>query len=116
VLKTFGLADVLRDVLAPLATRIHFAFIFGSVAKGSDSATSDIDVLVVSDDMAYADLFNALSAAEETLGRKISPSLYGAADFERKVRDDNHFVTRVLAQPKIFLKGTDDDLPAGQPA
>jgi predicted nucleotidyltransferase len=91
-------------------------FIFGSVAKGSDTATSDIDVLVVSDDMAYADLFNALSTAEETLGRKISPTLYGTAEFERKVRDDNHFVTRVLAQPKIFLKGTEDDLPVGQPA
>ena len=116
VLKTFGLADVLRDTLAPLAERINFAFIFGSVAKGSDTAASDIDVLVVSDDMAYADLFNALSAAEETLGRKINPTLYGAVEFERKVRDDNHFVTRVLVQPKIFLKGTEDDLPAGQSA
>lgn len=116
VLKTFGLADVLRDVLAPLAGRIRVAFIFGSVAKGSDTAASDIDVLVVGDDMAYADLFNALSAAEETLGRKINPTLYGTAEFGRKVRDDNHFVTRVLAQPKIFLIGTEDDLPAGQPA
>ena len=57
-----------------------------------------------------------LLTAEETLGRKISPTLYGTAEFERKGRDDNHFVTRVLAQPKIFLKGTEDDLPAGQPA
>ncbi|GAB1393177.1 hypothetical protein MASR1M60_13400 [Rhodocyclaceae bacterium] len=116
VLKTFGLADVLRDVLAPLVERIHIAFVFGSVAKGSDTATSDIDVLVVSDDLAYADLFNTLSPAEETLGRKISPTLYGTEEFKRKVRDDNHFVTRVLAQPKIFLKGTEDDLPVGQPA
>ncbi|MDX9994617.1 MAG: nucleotidyltransferase domain-containing protein [Rhodocyclaceae bacterium] len=116
VLKTFGLADVVRDVLAPLAARIHLAFIFGSVAKGSDTAASDIDVLVVSDDMAYADLFNALSTAEDTLGRKISPTLYGTSEFERKVREDNHFVTRVLAQPKIFLKGTEDDLPAAQSA
>ena len=116
VLKTFGLADVVREALAPLEAKIRLAFVFGSVAKGSDTAASDIDVLVVSDDMAYADLFNALSAAEETLGRRISPTLYGAAEFERKVRDDNHFVTRVLAQPKIFLKGTADDLPAGQPA
>jgi predicted nucleotidyltransferase len=113
VLKTFGLADVVRDVLAPLAAKMDLAFIFGSVAKGNDTATSDIDVLVVSDDMAYADLFNALSMAEERLGRKISPTLYGAAEFARKVHDDNHFVSRVLAQPKIFLKGTEDDLPAG---
>lgn len=116
VLKTFGLADVVREVLAPLADKIHLAFIFGSVAKGSDTAASDIDVLVVGDDMAYADLFNALSVAEETLGRKISPTLYGTEEFRRKVREDNHFVTRVLAQPKIFLKGTEDDLPAGQSA
>lgn len=116
VRKTFGLADVLREVLAPFAERIHLAFIFGSVAKGSDTAASDIDVLAVSDDLAYADLFNALAVAEETLGRRISPTLYGTAEFERKVRDDNHFVTRVLAQPKIFLKGAEDDLPAGQPA
>jgi len=116
VVKTFGLADVLRKALAPQADRIRAAFVFGSVAKGSDTAASDIDVLVVSDDMAYADLFNALSGAEETLGRKISPTLYGTAEFERKVRDDNHFVARVLAQPKIFLKGTEDDLPARQPA
>jgi predicted nucleotidyltransferase len=115
-LKTFGLADRLRDAVLPLAERIHVAFIFGSIAKGSDTADSDIDVMVVSDDLAYADLFNVLSSAEETLGRKISPTLYGTAEFERKVTDDNHFVTRVLTQPKIFLKGTADDLPARQPA
>ena len=113
VLKTFGLADVMRDALSALATEIRLAFIFGSVAKGSDTAASDIDLLVVSDNMAYADLFGALSAAEETLGRKINPTLYSSFEFERKVRDDNHFVTRVLAQPKIFLKGAEDDLPAG---
>lgn len=116
VLKTFGLADVLRDVLGPLTARIHLAFIFGSVAKGSDTASSDIDVLVVSDDITYSDLFNSFSTAEETLGRKVNPTLYGTAEFDRKVRSDNHFVIRVLAQPKIFLKGTENDLPAGQSA
>jgi predicted nucleotidyltransferase len=116
VLRIFVLADVLRDILAPLAGMIRVAFIFGSVTKGSDTATSDIDVLVVSDDMAYADLFSASSASEDTLGHKISPTLYGSGEFERKVRDGNHLVTRVLAQPKIFLKGTKDDFPARQPA
>jgi predicted nucleotidyltransferase len=113
VLKTFGLADVMREAISPLATRIRLAFIFGSVAKGNDTAASDVDLLVVSDDMAYADLFNALSKAEANLGRKVNPTLYNSVEFERKVRDDNHFVTRLLAQPKIFLKGTEDDLPAG---
>ena len=116
VLKTFGLADVVRAALLLLATKIRLAFIFGSVAKGSDSAASDIDLLVISDDMAYADLFHALSSAEETLGRKLNPTLYNWVEFERKIRDDNHFVTRVLAQPKIFLKGSEDDFPAGASA
>lgn len=111
VLKTFGLADVLRAALSPLTGQIRLAFVFGSVAKGSDTAASDIDLLVVGDDLAYADLFNALMGAEETLGRKIGPTLYDTAEFNRRIRDDNHFVTRVLAQPKIFLIGTADDLP-----
>ncbi|MBU0751751.1 MAG: nucleotidyltransferase domain-containing protein [Gammaproteobacteria bacterium] len=116
VLKTFGLADVLREALAPVADKIELAFIFGSIAKGNDTASSDIDLLIVSDEIAYAELFDALAAAEATLGRMINPTLYATAELERKVLADNHFVTRVLAQPKIFLKGDEDGLPVGQTA
>lgn len=110
VLKTFGLTDVLRAALADLDARIRVAFVFGSVARGADTAASDIDVLVVAEDVAYGELFERLSAAESTLGRKVSPTLYSSAEFTRKQREDNHFVTRVLAQPKLFLKGGEDDL------
>lgn len=107
VIKTFGLADVLRAALADLAERIELAFVFGSVAKGTDTAASDIDVLVVAEDLAYADLFERLAPAEATLGRKVNPTLYTPAEVARRQREDNHFITRVLEQPKIFLVGGD---------
>lgn len=107
VIKTFGLADVLRAALADLAERIELAFIFGSVAKGTDTAASDIDVLVVAEDLAYADLFERLGPAEATLGRKVNPTLYTPDEVARRQREDNHFITRVLEQPKIFLIGGD---------
>lgn len=107
VIKTFGLADVLRAALADLAERIELAFIFGSVAKGTDTAASDIDVMVVAEDLAYADLFERLGPAEATLGRKVNPTLYTPDEVARRQREDNHFITRVLEQPKIFLIGGD---------
>lgn len=110
VLKTFGLTEVLRAALDDLAERIKVAFVYGSVAKGTDTAASDIDVMVVADDVAYGELFERLSAVEPTLGRKVNPTLYSVADFQRKRMDDNHFVRRVLSQPKLFLKGGEHDL------
>lgn len=107
VTKTFGLADVLRAAIANLTDRIELAFIFGSVAKGTDTAASDIDVMVVAEDLAYADLFERLAPAEATLGRKVSPTLYTSDEFSRRQSEDNHFITRVLEQPKIFLIGGD---------
>lgn len=107
VIKTFGLADVLRAALADLAERIELAFIFGSVAKGTDTAASDIDVMVVAEDLAYADLFERLGPAEAALGRKVNPTLYTPEEVARRQREDNHFITRVLEQPKIFLIGGD---------
>lgn len=107
VIKTFGLADVLRAALADLAERIELAFIFGSVAKGTDTAASDIDVMVVAEDLAYADLFERLGPAEATLRRKVNPTIYTPDEVARRQREDNHFITRVLEQPKIFLIGGD---------
>ena len=107
VLKTTGLADVLRAALAPLAAQIECAFVFGSVAKQTDSAQSDIDVLVVSDSLGYGDLFTALEGATHTLGRTINPAIYTPADFAARLQGDNAFVTRVVQQPKIWLIGQD---------
>ena len=108
--KTVGLTEPLREALTPLASRITAAFVFGSVAKKSDTATSDIDVLVISDSADYADVFAALQSAEAKLGRTINPTIYTSASWRRKKKESNAFVVKVTAQSKIFLIGTEDDL------
>jgi predicted nucleotidyltransferase len=105
VLKTVGLADVLRTALAPLAGQIEAAFVYGSVAKQVDTAQSDIDVLIVSPDLGYADVFGALETASDTLGRKVNPTLYTPMDITSRILNNNAFVTKVLDQPKIWLIG-----------
>jgi predicted nucleotidyltransferase len=105
VLKTSGLADVLRAALLPLAPQIAVAFVFGSMAKQQGTAASDVDLLVVSDTLGYGDVFGALEAASQTLGRTINPALYSAADFQARQLGDNAFINRVMQQPKIWLIG-----------
>lgn len=111
VLKTFGLADVLREALAAFAERIEVAFIYGSVAKATDTASSDIDVMIVGPDLSYSDVVSRLTDAEARLGRRVNPTLYKPADFARRRAEDNAFLNRVVEQPKIFLIGTEDDIP-----
>jgi len=111
MLKTVGLADILRLALLPLSDNIQAAFIYGSIAKGSDTAKSDIDVLIIGTELAYADVYAALSAHESNLGRPVNPSIYSMQELQRKLAEDNAFVLRVMEQPKIFLIGSDNDLP-----
>ena len=112
VRKTFGLAMPLRDALMPLADRLHAAFVVGSVAKGSDTASSDIDLMLVSDALTYADAMAALHPLMERLGREINPTLYTRAELRKRIAEGNSFVTRVLAQPRLWLIGSDDALAA----
>jgi predicted nucleotidyltransferase len=110
--KTVGLAEPLRDALTPFATRIVAAFVFGSVAKRKDTAASDVDLMVVSDRLTYADVFEALEAVSSKLGRTINPTVYIRREFAKRRREGNAFLTRVLTQPKLWILGTEDDLPA----
>lgn len=110
--KTFGLAEPLREALAPLADRIDATFVFGSVAKKSDTAASDIDLMVVSDSLNYADLFGALEEVAAKLGRPVNPTVYSRAELARRVGEGNAFVLRVLAQPKLWLIGDEHALAA----
>jgi len=112
VLKTSGLADVLRTALAPVSADIRAAFVYGSIAKGQDTASSDIDLMVVSDRLSYADVFGALEEASARLGRKVAPTIYSSQELSRRVKQDNAFVTRVLAQPKLWLIGDESVLAA----
>jgi predicted nucleotidyltransferase len=112
VRKTSGLADVLRAALAPLSAEIRAAFVYGSVAKHEDTATSDIDLMVISGSLTYADLFTGLEDVSGRLGRRVNPTVYTPVELARRVRQGNAFVKRVLAQPKIWLIGGERDLAA----
>lgn len=108
VQKTVGLAEPLREALAPLAERIRAAFVYGSVAKREDTASSDIDLMVVSDDLAYSDLYAALEAVSSRLGRTVNPTIYTPQELAKRVKRKEAFATRVLAQPKTWLIGGED--------
>lgn len=110
VVKTIGLAGPLTEALEPFRDRIQAAFVYGSIAKGSDTAQSDIDLMVISDDLAYPDVYSALQEAELKLGRTVHASLTTAAEWKRKLAEGNPFVTKVRAQPRIPLIGSVDDL------
>jgi predicted nucleotidyltransferase len=110
VFKTFGVADALREALWPHASKIDSAFIYGSVASEQDTAASDIDLLVVSDQVAASDLAAGLASVESRLKRRISLLVYGRKEFRQRVREAHHFLTRVLERPRIMLIGDEHGL------
>lgn len=111
VRKTFGVVDVLRARLEPVAAAIQVAFIYGSVAKGSDHAGSDIDVMIVSEKLAYPDLLAALDLTQTPVGREVNPAIYRRVEFEKKASEEGGFLSRVLEGPKLFLIGAEHDIP-----
>lgn len=110
IVKTVGLVGPLKEALAPFKVSVHAAFVYGSIAKGTDTAGSDIDLMVIGDNLSYAEVYGALQSAEETLQRPIQVSLMTLRDWQRKLAAGSPFVTRILAQPKIPLIGSIDDL------
>ena len=112
VLKTSGLADVLAEALAPLAGGIRAAFVFGSIARQEDRASSDVDLMVISDDHSYGEIFAALEPAAARLGRAVNPKLYTSAEFSRRLAEGQGFLSTVLNQPKIWIIGGEHDLAA----
>jgi len=109
IIKTTGMADVLRSALALSAGRIKVAFVFGSIASGNEDKASDIDVMVVGD-IPFGDVVSLLSPAEEKLGREVNAVVYPIAEFKNKVKEDHHFVKTVLEEEKIFLIGDEGEL------
>ncbi|MDT0136672.1 transcriptional regulator [Acidovorax sp. PRC11] len=110
VRKTVGMAEPLRAALAPLAAQIKVAFVYGSIAKQQDTARSDIDLLLVSDTLTYGDTILALQDLSAQLGREVNPNIFTPQDFAKRLREGGAFVSRVMAQPKIWLIGGPDDL------
>jgi predicted nucleotidyltransferase len=111
VLKTVGLAEPLRDALKRVASDIRAAFVYGSVAKAADQAGSGIDLMVVSDTLSYGDVFDAVDKLSRTLGRNVNPTVYSAAEFSKRAKNKNAFVMRLMEAPKLWVIGSENDLP-----
>jgi predicted nucleotidyltransferase len=109
--KTVALVEPLKTALQPFIQHINLAFVYGSVAKKSDTASSDIDLMIISDDLTYADVFPALEDVSDKLRRSIQPTIYSPAELTRRIQTDNSFIKRVLAQPKIWIVGKENELP-----
>ena len=110
VLKTVGLQEPLREALEPYADRIKSAFVYGSVAKDTDTAHSDIDLIVVGENLAYSDLYSRLHDTESVLGRPVNPIILGIEEWRRKGAARNSFVEKISSQPKLFIFGSEADL------
>ena len=103
--KTLGTVPVLRDALLPLMPDLQGAWVYGSVAKQTDTARSDIDVMLVGSNLLLGNVLACLAPAEAQLGRKINPSCYSPEEFERRRAEPDSFVNRVLSQPTLALIG-----------
>lgn len=110
--KTLGVAPMLQEALVPLAPALRDAWLFGSVAKQSDTAQSDIDVMLVGENLLLGRVLELLVPLEAQLGRKINPVCYTPAEFDRRRAEPDSFVNRVFAQPTLPLIGEGHE-PAG---
>ena len=107
--KTLGAEPLLREALQPIAARLETAFIYGSVAKQTDTAESDIDLMLVGEDLSLNEILTLLLPLETQLGRKINPNCYTQSEYARRLAEPDSFVNRVLAQPILPLIGKDLD-------
>jgi len=108
-LKTAGLVDVLADALKPLAAKLRIVFVYGSIASGNEQSDSDIDLMVVGA-VSPVQLALPLRHARELLGREINPTVYTPVEFAKKRAAKDHFLTRVLDKPKLFVLGNRNEL------
>ena len=114
--KTSGAVSVLSNALQNLTPPPQLALIFGSLARGEENASSDVDLLIIGDNT-FGDTIKTLYPAQEQLQREINPVIYTAAEFSRRVNAQEPFVGNLLAHPKLFVSGTEHDLGkhAGHP-
>ncbi len=107
VLKTSGLVDVFKEAL--IDKRIKVAFVFGSIAEGEERAGSDVDMMIIAS-LGTRELSGMLSGVTDKIGREINPHIFDEKEFRKRIQDKDHFVTRVMESPKIFIIGDENDL------
>ena len=110
IIKTVGVVEPLRRALESRSGEVRAAFVYGSIAKGTDRAGSDVDLMVISDRLDTATLFEILQPVERTLARRVSPTVMSRREWRAKLSDRSSFVSRVAAEPRLFVIGTEDDL------
>ncbi len=110
VLKTAGLSQLLRGSIQSVASKINAAFVFGSTASLSDSHESTVDLMLIGNELSYADIFQELQVVEKKWGRTINPAIYSAQEWSKKRKQNNHFIVQVLSKEKIFLIGSENEL------
>jgi predicted nucleotidyltransferase len=108
--KTVGLAEPIKKSLEPYADAIKSAFVYGSVAKGADTAHSDIDLMVIGDNLNYSDLYTAAQNVESKLRRKVNPLFLSPEDWQRKISDKGSVFSKISHSPKLFIIGSEKDL------
>jgi predicted nucleotidyltransferase len=108
--KTTGVAERLREALQPVREKIALALIYGSVARGEERATSDVDLLVVADDLQLEDLYRRLAKVEERVGRKVNPTLYSPQEFRNRRESGNPFLEKIMKRRKLILLGSEDEV------
>jgi predicted nucleotidyltransferase len=106
VQKALGVVPAIAEALLPLADRIEFAAVYGSIAKRSEHADSDVDVMIVSDTLSFADVMAALAAVQDRLSRVTNPTIYTSAEFAARRAQPDSFVKRVLSLPHNVVIGT----------
>ena len=112
--KVMGVAPMIQEALLPIENKIDIAFVYGSVAKQSDTAESDIDVMLVGRDLTLSDILEQLLPVEEILCRKINPTCYTVHEFKKRLSDADSFVNKVLSQPTLQIFGNMDDFRSAQ--
>ena len=107
--KTSGIADVIRSCLKRFGDKIEIVFVYGSVARTEELSTSDVDLMIIGD-VGLSDLAPGLRRAEKTLGREVNPTIYSPQEFLQRNKEEDSFVTTIMSDSKIFLKGSDSEL------
>ncbi len=107
--KTSGLVDVLAAALSPVEGQINVAIVFGSMARGEQQSTSDVDVMLVGS-LNFAAVVQLLHPVQATLRREINPVVYSPDEFRRRAGSDDSFIREVLSKPKLFIVGNEDEL------
>jgi predicted nucleotidyltransferase len=108
--KTAGLLGPISQALQPYRSKLKAAFVYGSIAKGSDKSTSDIDVMIIGDNLSYSEIYSALESAERALLRPINPTLVTPAEWKTKLAKKNPFIRTINQRPKMFVLGSGDEL------